>query len=98
MVRFIAVSLCILMYSFAGAQEKWTLEKCITHALENNLQIKDTRINEEIAKNQRTQAYADFLPSLNGELEYGVNFGRSLDPTRYEFVNQRIQTSSASAT
>ena len=97
MARFIALLLLFPAF-FSHAQEKWTLEKCIKHALENNLQIKQTRLNEEAARNQRTQAYADFLPNLNADLSYGVNFGRSIDPTTYDFVNQRIQTSSVSAT
>ncbi|MDZ4845530.1 MAG: TolC family protein [Chitinophagales bacterium] len=97
MARFIAFFLLIPVF-IAHAQEKWTLEQCLKHALENNLQIKQTRLNEEAARNQRTQAYADFLPSINGDLSYGVNFGRSIDPTTYEFVNQRIQTGSLSGT
>lgn len=71
---------------------------CIKHALENNLQIKQARLNESASKNQLTQAYADFLPSLNADISYGINFGRSIDPTTYDFVNQQIQTSSVSAT
>lgn len=71
---------------------------CIKHALENNLQIKQAHLNEHAAKNQLNQAYAGFLPNLNADVSYGLNFGRSIDPTTYDFVNQQIQTSSVSAT
>ncbi len=80
------------------AQEKWNLEKCLRHALENNLQIKQSVINLEIAGNIHSQAFADFIPSLNGDLTYGMNFGRSIDPTTYSFVEQQIQTSGISMT
>lgn len=87
-----------LFAAFASiAQERWDLERCIRHAQENNLQLKQSKVNEDIARNQLSQAKADFFPTLNADLQYGVNFGRSIDPTTYEFVNQQIQTSSLSA-
>lgn len=97
MARFLAFLLLFTALN-SSAQQKWTLEMCIQHALENNLQIKQTRLNEDASRNQLNQAYADFLPNLNADISYGLNFGRSIDPTTYDFVNQQIQTSSLSAT
>ncbi|HXH18108.1 MAG TPA: TolC family protein [Chitinophagales bacterium] len=93
----IVIPFFIALASFPStAQEKWSLERCIQHAKENNLQVKQTQISQSLAKNQLTQAKADFYPNLNSDLSYGVNFGRSIDPTTYDFVTQQIQTSSVS--
>jgi len=95
MARLLAFLLLFPVF-ISNAQEKWDLKKCIEYALENNLQIRQSRLNEEASRNQLTQSKADFFPNLNADLSYGVNFGRSVDPTTYDFVNQRIQTSSLS--
>ncbi len=97
MTRLAALSFCFFAVSVSSAQEKWDLERCIRHAQENNLQLKQSKANEDIARNQLMQAKADFFPTLNADLQYGVNFGRSIDPTTYEYVDQQIQTSSLSA-
>ncbi len=78
------------------AQEAWDLEKCINHAVNNNLQIKLQEISEQLSAYQLSQSKAGMYPSLNGSASYGINFGRSTDPTSNQFVTQRIQTSSFS--
>lgn len=80
----------------AMAQEIWDLEKCINHAINNNLQVKLQEINEQLTAYQLSQSKAGMYPSLNGTASYGVNFGRSTDPTTNQFVTQRIQTSGLS--
>lgn len=76
-----------------AAQETWDLEKCITHAVNNNLQIKLQEIAEKITGYQLSQSKAGMYPSVNGSASYGINFGRSTDPTSNQFVTQRIETS-----
>lgn len=80
----------------AMAQETWDLEKCINHAVNNNLQVKLQEIAEQLSAYQLSQSKAGMYPSLNGTASYGVNFGRSTDPTTNQFVTQRIQTSGLS--
>ena len=82
----------------AQAQEKWDLERCIRHAQKNNLQVIQSYLNQKAAETQQTQSIADLFPSLNANTSYNFNFGRSIDPTLYSFVNQQIQTSSLSMT
>jgi outer membrane protein len=78
------------------AQEVWDLEKCINHALNNNLQIKLQDITEKLTGYQLSQSKANLYPSLNGVSSHAINFGRSSDPTTNQFVTQQIQTSSFS--
>jgi outer membrane protein len=89
---------CLFLLLSAGttplaAQETWDLEKCINHAVNNNLQIKLQEISEQLSSYQLSQSKAGMYPSLNGSASYGINFGRSTDPTSNQFVNQQIQTS-----
>lgn len=76
-----------------AAQETWDLEQCINHAVNNNLQVKLQEITEQLTAYQLSQSKANMYPTLNGTASYGVNFGRSTDPTTNQFVTQRIQTS-----
>jgi len=96
--RFSASLTCFFALIFANAQEKWDLERCIRHAQENNLQVKEAWVSQKISENLHKQAKADLFPSFNASTSYGFNFGRSVDPTTYTFVNRQIQTSSVSLT
>lgn len=78
------------------AQDAWDLEKCINHALNNNLQIKLQDITEQLTAYQLSQSKAGMYPSLNGVASHAINFGRTSDPTTNQFVTQQIQTSSFS--
>ncbi|GIV34274.1 MAG: transporter [Chitinophagales bacterium] len=89
-------ALGLLLAAGLAAQDKWSLERCIQFALENNIQIQQARISEQASRYMHTQAVADFLPSVNADAGYGVHMGRSIDPTTYDFVNQTIQTHSVS--
>ena len=62
-----------------GAQEKWSLERCIDHALENNLQIKLQELNTRVNQNLLLQSKANVLPSLNAGSSQSYTFGRSID-------------------
>lgn len=90
----------VLFLSASGlsAQETWSLEKCIDYAIQNNLQIRLQELNESLAQYQLTQTKAGMYPDLNGSASYAINFGRSNNPTTFEFVNTQIQTSSFSLT
>ncbi|RMG83765.1 MAG: TolC family protein [Bacteroidetes bacterium] len=73
-----------------SAQTVWSLEKCIDHAAQNSLTLKqadyaiqDAQLREKSAKNQR-------LPGVSGSVSGGLQFGRTIDPTTNSFNNQTI--------
>jgi len=74
----------------------WSLEKCISYAVENSLQVQQTELSMEQAKLNKKQAFWAQFPTLNASFRHGFNFGRSVDPTSYTFVNQTIQSSNVS--
>ena len=75
------------------SQEPWSLQKCVDYALENNIQIKQSKINTEYNENLLKQAKSNLLPNLNANIGYGVSFGRALDPITYEFTEDQTVNS-----
>lgn len=88
---------CLFMIHLTHGQQhkKYSLEDCISIALENNLNLKSAKIREKSAQVNYKQSKADLLPSLNGNYNIGVNNGRSIDPFTNDFINQRLTFSSA---
>lgn len=46
-------------------QKKWTLEECISYALENNITVKLSELDLDLADISKKDAYGNYLPSLN---------------------------------
>lgn len=76
------------------SQEVWSLEKCISHAQQNNLTLKQAELAVSQAQLTEQGSRKARLPSLNADGNYGYNFGRSIDPTTNDFVNKGIGFSS----
>lgn len=76
-------------------EKKYSLNDCITLALENNLALKSAKNAEKSSKINYNQAKTDLLPSLNGSYNLGINNGRSIDPFTNDFINQQLTFSSA---
>ena len=86
----------ILLLSNSGyvkAQQTWDLRKCFEYAIENNIQIKQQRLNTQYTENQLKQAKDDKLPNLNGQLGNDFSFGRSLT---YDNTYSNINSASVS--
>jgi len=72
----ITVILTILLSISATAQEKlWTLEECVNYALENNISIKQTALNTDLANQDLVTAKGNFMPNLTGSATQNWNFG-----------------------
>ena len=69
------------------------LQQCIDIALENNLSVKRGALSLEGNRINKDQARANQLPNLNLGANYGYNWGRSIDPTSNQFINQQISFS-----
>lgn len=76
--------------------DEWSLEKCINYAIQNNLQVRQAVLNENQAVLTKRQAIWAQAPSLNGSFRNGVNFGRSIDFTSYNFNTVPTLSSSLS--
>ncbi len=72
----------------AKGQKVWTLEECINHAHENNLQVKRQALQAESAGNNYLYARAQVLPNANLGANYTFNQGRALNTENYEWINR----------
>lgn len=79
-------------------QKKWTLEECVTYAVENNLSIAQFELDLENARIDKSDAIGALLPDLNGSANVSNSTGLSFDPTSQEPVTTTILTASGNLT
>lgn len=82
----------ILIQGSAQAQQAWSLEKCIQHALTNNLQLKQQQLLVKAARADVLQSKMNILPSASANATHVYNFGRTVDPFTNDFTTSRVQT------
>lgn len=75
-----------------GQVKVWTYQECADYALKNNLNVKRGELNVKFEEINLRQSKADMFPTLNFGTQYGINWGRSIDPTTNLFLAQRIQS------
>tara|TARA_B110000037_G_C17121672_1_gene506127 strand:+ start:1125 stop:2537 length:1413 start_codon:yes stop_codon:yes gene_type:complete len=90
--------LTIFLTIFSGvlqAQKTWSLQDCFVYAIENNISIKQIELSKNFAENSVIQSQvALYLPNVNANVNESFNFGNSIDPTTYQFVNRNTNTTS----
>ncbi len=80
----------------AFTQEIWTLEKCVYHAIEKSLQVEGSTLTLESTEIDVNQARHARFPNLSAGTSVGWNFGRTIDPTRNEFITETFFNNSLS--
>lgn len=74
------------------SQTLWTLEKCINHAIENNIQIKTQELSLEINNNQLLQSKLGLLPNISAGASESFSFGRKVDPFTNDFAPENYSS------
>ncbi len=83
--------LCALTLSFSlSAQEAWSLEKCISHAKQNNLTLKQAEIAVSQAELTEKGSRMARLPNVSARTSLGFNYGRGINPVTNDFINTRL--------
>jgi len=92
-VRFLLLLLFAftIQISFSQATEKWTLEKCIDYAIQNNITVRQAVLTEQTSRNQYRQSGFNLLPEVDVNASYNLNFGNSLNPTTYTYEKGNSQ-------
>ncbi|MEQ8628010.1 TolC family protein [Ekhidna sp.] len=93
------ITTLILLCFVAVSQEKrvLSLQECIDIAVENNLTVQRSELNLQSAQVNLMQAQAQRYPTLNANGNFGYNWGRGIDPTTNQFIDQRINFNGVSA-
>jgi outer membrane protein len=78
-----------------AAQERvWTLQECIAHALEHNVQLRKSQLQTASTAISVKEAKAGLLPSLNANISQNVQY-RPFQESTTSFVNGGIASSAS---
>jgi len=80
----------------AQAQEVLTIQQAVDRMLQNNLTIKQGALNINTLAVNLEQSKAALYPTLNGNSSNSLSFGRGLNTTTFQVVNQKYLQSSGS--
>ena len=98
-----ASTIAIAAVSQEDSSSRWDLSRCISHALENNITISQSKLQQKISALEYTQSKFERLPSVNASASqsllgpattsFGINAGMNLYNglnTEYNIQKQRI--------
>lgn len=74
------ISLCFVT-AITKAQEKWSLQRCVQYALDNNISIKQQAIQADLSAITYKQSKLSQIPSANFSNNDGYRFGKSQNPS-----------------
>lgn len=86
--QFLIITFLLGSITSAQAQEKWSLVKCVEHAMANNITIRQTELQTNNAQLLLKQSKMSQLPSLNFSGSEGFASGRNQDPTSFSLITQ----------
>ncbi len=91
--RIVSAFLMISLINIGFGQDKtWHLKECIDSAWEKNISIQKAELNLQNANYDLDYNKAQYHPNLNANYTNGFNWGRTIDPTTYQFVNGQVTT------
>lgn len=94
-IYFFLLILPLTIFAQEEAREPRSLDECITLAIQNNLDLKQSQLNEETNNIYFKQNKNALLPNINGSYNLGITNGRSIDPFSNDVVNEQLTFSNA---
>lgn len=90
MLKNFVAALALLLPGAVQAQQDslWTLQRTVKYAVDNNLDVKQSVLNERLSRLQLLQSQLSQLPNASITTDLGRSYGRSIDPTTNQFINQ----------
>jgi outer membrane protein len=83
--------------SVYSQEKKWTLQECIEYAFKNNISVEQSLLDVDQSSIDKTQAIANFLPSLNANASFNINTGANINPATNQFENTVFRSASGGA-
>ncbi|WP_324027314.1 TolC family protein [Maribacter sp. BPC-D8] len=74
------------------ASKIWSLEDCISYAIENNITVKNAEINASISEVDYKTAKSAKLPNLFGSASQNFSNGTTIDPITSDYVSDQIHS------
>lgn len=92
-----AVFLSFTFFGFAQKKE-WTLQECIAYAIENNITVKQSQLDVDLAEIGISDAFGNFLPGINASASNSWNTGLTQNVTTGILQTQTTRNFSAGVT
>ncbi len=73
-----------------SGQDVWDLRRLVDFAVTNNIQVRQNKVQEQLAEVTTSQSLMARWPSFNFQTSVGEQFGRSIDPATNQFTNNQI--------
>lgn len=98
--HFIFIFLCFTGLNLQAQEnnQEWTLQDCINHALDNNLDIQQANLDLEDSEVDQSDALGNYLPSVNFQADNSWNSGLTQDVTTGILEQQTTRNLSLNAT
>lgn len=87
--RFLALLLLVIPATLF-AQEKWGLRRAVDYAMQNNISVKQADVQARYTALQLEQAKLNKIPTASLGTGFGLQFGRSIDPTTNLFTTTQL--------
>lgn len=87
----LAATLLMLAPAVSHAKQ-WSLQDCISYALENNITLQKNRIQQLSALEDVKQSQAALLPSLSGSMSQNVSYNPWPETGSYTIAGSKVQT------
>ncbi|MDE3185477.1 MAG: TolC family protein [Bacteroidota bacterium] len=78
----------VFISTFAFSQKKWTLLECVQYAMDHNISIQQSALQEDIATIIYKQSKLSQIPSANISNNEGLRYGKSQNPSTGILENQ----------
>jgi len=85
---WLLVAWLLTITNLIHAQQTWTLQQCISHALENNTEVIQGKLNTKISEADKNAARYSMWPDARLGADFNYHFGRSYDKYLNEIVNE----------
>jgi len=94
MIKKLIFSLCLGVCCFPANSQtnSFTLKQCIEYAWMNNLDIRQSILNNESSNVDLRQSKTNLLPTLSASAGQNYQFGRTVDRFTNTYINQTIRS------
>lgn len=80
MKKSILIVFALVAITSQAQVKKWTLKECVLHALENNISVKQSLLDLELADIENMQAIGNFMPQVSMSANLSENTGLGFNP------------------
>ena len=82
-------SFCLCSLTGVAQTKQWSLADCINYAVQHNISVKKTELNQQTAEINYNQAKDNRLPTVSGSASANLNNGSAINQISNERVSQR---------